>query len=485
MTTNKEQTAQLDAALGAKGGDWAQLIAIAREHAKMIPEFKAELTSLRRKLAGTQTALNRAQAGSTKVLNRLLPVYDALGLTMKNTGQEGMLRVLKGKLEQSAERLASTPATKPADDFVIADLRVGTILKALGLPPDVSDKDVADKLVELSDQALAGKQIVARFQTLLGLPENEPLDVVYANLKEKINAAESWSRWCGLAQMLDSALGMPFGDGADDRVSRVQALVTEARDVRTSLNLPAGQAVSIAVQGLVKFVDDVRNTLALPANATVDEISERFRAVCLEAGDYGEVRETLHLPPGTEIAAVVACIEGLYKSAGAKPGLFQTAMAAVLETLDMTMDASIDDVVREIELLHAGAARNDCNCSVLLEGMNAIRAALCLPGTANASNVVDMINLRLAVEQSHEADVASCRQQTHECEEHNAQLIEDAERAREKLAVVEERLDETVLHLGSTQNDLAELQRAATKLAVLATTIGDVGQKVLDHYVGK
>jgi hypothetical protein len=110
-----------------------------------------------RQLTKTKNELNRAVTAAQTYSSKLLQVCNALGIDMVSSA-DAIIAKLEEKTRQAPHVSLEDIETITARQERL-NARQNIILRALNLDSTASDKDVTDKLVELSDLAFAGRQV--------------------------------------------------------------------------------------------------------------------------------------------------------------------------------------------------------------------------------------------------------------------------------------------------------------------------------------
>jgi hypothetical protein len=235
---------------------------------------------LQAKLRGTQGALKFARNAAAKANERLRAIYAIAGLP-ENASFDTLVSVLRGKGEQSSDRLADNEELR---------LLLKTICAALSLPEEATKKDIVDALVALSDYGLAGKLLAESVsQAWAGRPiEQITTKELLSNLsalqrfRDKLNAlfdVQEPISYDALYAKIEAACGQPsFGHAAKF-----------ADELCAVLSLPEGTAIP----AIVATVKGMRERAAEPTTM-LDELREALHADSDE-NVVDRAREVLHV----------------------------------------------------------------------------------------------------------------------------------------------------------------------------------------------
>jgi hypothetical protein len=291
--------------------------------------------NLQAKLRGTQGALKRAQNAYAKVQDRLREIYAAVGLP-ENASFDTLVSVLRGKGEQSGERLADNEELR---------LLLKAVCAALALPEEATKKDIVDALVALSDYGLAGKllaeavsqawtgkplqqittmelvsnlQMLQRFRdklnVLLAVQKPISYDELYAKVESAVGRADVGTTW--ITNELCAVLSLPQNTEIPAIIATVKGLLERAGighesnpdrqvldELRGRLGLPEGAhpaAVGSKVGDLWEkalLLDELHTFLEpLPEEDIIDRVREvvdisRLNRDAADAADH-ELTET-------------------------------------------------------------------------------------------------------------------------------------------------------------------------------------------------
>jgi hypothetical protein len=182
---------------------------------------------MQKQLTKTKNELNRAVTAAQTYSSKLLQVCNALGIDMVSSS-DAIIAKLEEKTRQAPLSLEDIETITARQEQLNA--RQNIILRALNLDGKATDKDVTDKLVELSDLALAGRQVTEIIIERFKLPKPVSVAQILAVIRDRCTSPE---QPCVSADALERTavrreLGLALEDPPADVIGSIRALRKDA-----------------------------------------------------------------------------------------------------------------------------------------------------------------------------------------------------------------------------------------------------------------